>query len=114
MADFSAELVKLDARVAAINSELETLLQEHAVHATAEKEAKRRQDDIVEQRMKLRAEREGLSKLRESASANQRIATQEEAATKARQEVDAINARLIDKEKELDALIAKAKEAQPA
>lgn len=119
MADITSEVVKLDARVAEINVELESLLQEHDVHAAAKTEAERRMIEINGKRLTLRKEREGLSKLRDSAAASQRIATAEEAAHKAKQEADNRNAeadlllkRLADKEKALDEKLAAV--SQPA
>jgi predicted nucleic acid-binding Zn-ribbon protein len=111
--DVSAELVKLDARVAEINGELDALQQEHDVHAAAKSEAEKRMCDIAARRLNLRKEREGLSKLRESAAYRQRLAAEAESAAKAKAEAEAIGKRLAEKEKELDALIAKAKESAP-
>lgn len=111
MSDIASELVNLDARVATINAQLEELLQTYNVHSAARDEASRRMEEINAARVKLRIEREGLSKLRESAGVKQRLVTAEEAAVKAKSEAEAITARLADKEKELDAIIAKAKEA---
>lgn len=113
MSDIATELVKLDARVAEINVELESLLQDHDVHAAAKGEAERRMAETVAKRLTLRKEREGLSRLRESASVKQRLVSEEQAVAKAKADADAALARLADKEKELDALLAKAKEAAP-
>lgn len=112
--DIAAEVVKLDARVAEINSELESLQQEHDVHAAAKAEAERRMAEVVARRIVLRKEREGLSKLRESAAVKQRIVTAEEAANKSKADADAMLARLAEKEKRLDEMLASLKPSEAA
>ena len=112
MADFATELMQLDTRVAAINVELEESQKEIDVHNASKAEADRRISELVAKRLTLRKEREGLSKLRDSAAVKQRIVTAEEAATKAKADADATLARLAEKEKQLDEVLAKAKEAE--
>jgi chromosome segregation ATPase len=115
------QLVQLDAKVASINEEIKILDQEN------ESLAEQQKANIVK-RTTLRKEREGLSKLRDSAAVSQRIATHEEAAEKARTDAQSLQLdataltaqlkrqsdELAAKLAEVDALIAKTKEAAPA
>lgn len=108
MADIANEMVQLDAKVAEINEAIRVLDGENDT-LTAQLQAN------VAKRMELRKQREGLSKLRDSAAVKQRIVTQEdiarqaaEAAKKSQADADATLARLAEKEKQLDDLIAKA------
>lgn len=111
MSDTASKLADVDARVVAINIELEANQQEIDVHEAAKREAERAIAERIARRMALRKEREGLSRARESLSVKQRIATEEEAATKARQDAENLKADLAAKNKEADELIAKLKAA---
>lgn len=77
MADFANQLMQLDSEVAQINVELESLASDRSTHESA-------LADVNRKSIELRKKREGLSKLRESASASVRLSTHEEVAAKER------------------------------
>lgn len=107
------DAVALAARITAVNAEIEL--------ETAAR------DKAAANVLRLRIEREGLSKLYETASVSQRIATHEQVAAKAAADIEASKAEhaslleslkqqtaaLAAKHKEADELIAKAKAVQP-
>ena len=105
MPGITSELVQLDARIAELNEGIRLL--------DAENEALQTQiHENTRKRVELRKQREGLSRLRETAAANQRITTHEQAAAAATEAANAVLADLQAKQKEVDELVAKLKQSQ--
>lgn len=105
------QLVAFDEEVARIQKEMQSIDEENAALHASIATAQSKINANVLKRKELHAAREVCSRQRESLGVKQRILTLEEAAAKSRSEAEAISTRLASKEKELDDLLAKAKQA---
>ena len=117
MATISQELVQIDAAVANDNEAIKAIDEENAsldVRARALRDEAAQLDAQkaanIAKRLELRKHREGLIRLRQSAEVNQRVATHEEAAAKAREDAEKLTAELAEKNRQADELLAKLKE----